>query len=112
MSDLTRMERLVYALIEDFHVRHGVDAEGFDGTERRMLIWELSSCHALPKFSLFEEILDKFEEIDRLKNDDVAVSDGDEREVWPNEHDYCTVRDAEVLGWERLIATQIRELLA
>lgn len=107
---LSRIELLVYALIEDYHVRHGVDADGVAGVERRVLIWKLAEPYAIPKLSQFEEVLGSFEKIADLESGDLTLGRQD-REIWPNDADYCSERDADIEGIKQTITTQIRELL-
>lgn len=112
-ADLSRMERLVWHLIEDFHVRYGTDADSFDGEDRRVLIRDIAETADTPRLIPFEEILDNFEEIARLESDEVSVWDREaDREVYQHDADYCAVRAAEVEHLRDTITAQIRALLA
>lgn len=110
-ADLSRAERLAWAMCEQFHARYGTDADRPSGDHWRWAIWSFTECPARIRIEPFEEILNNFEEIARLESDEVAVWDHD-REVWPNDSDYCTVRNQEVQTIRDTITAQIRALLA
>lgn len=110
-ADLSRIELLVWCLIEDFHVRYGTDADGFDGEDRRVLIRDLAETADTPRVIQFEEVLGSFEKIAALESGNLTIGRQD-REIWPNDADYCTERDADIEGIRQTITAQIRELLA